>query len=446
MKKIFRVFLVMVFITNLYASDKKLIEDWEMADMMGEQAKAYKILQKIKNKNVCGTLAGSLLDSAILNENYKLIKYLLEHGANPNFICRKPPITETGDIKIIKLLLKHGAKLEFNYYNNVINKNVSYTYLHSLVSRADDNKKGFELLKKLYNKLHLEKYINTTDENGETPIFYVKKNTELLSYLISKGADLYHENKEGRNVLIARVIYGGDKDIINTLIQKGLDVNAKTKKGSTPLMLAAQDGKKEAFFTLLKHGADVRAKKDGWTLLHYAAVGGDKDIINALIKRGLDVNAKTKSGIIPIMLTITNKNKDAFFVLLKNGANVNVVYKKNGNNLLHYAVFWNDKDIIKALIKRGVDLNKFNKKGYTPIMLAAMEGKKEAFFILLKNGADINVKGGMLASYSLLNCAALGGNLDIVKYLVEKKGFNINKVLANLAVHTPIIRKLGTCK
>ena len=312
MKKIFRVFLVMVFITNLYASDKKLIEDWEMADMMGEQAKAYKILQKIKNKNVCGTLAGSLLDSAILNENYKLIKYLLEHGANPNFICRKPPITETGDIKIIKLLLKHGAKLEFNYYNNVINKNVSYTYLHSLVSRADDNKKGFELLKKLYNKLHLEKYINTTDENGETPIFYVKKNTELLSYLISKGADLYHENKEGRNVLIARVIYGGDKDIINTLIQKGLDVNAKTKKGSTPLMLAAQDGKKEAFFTLLKHGADVRAKKDGWTLLHYAAVGGDKDIINALIKRGLDVNAKTKSGIIPIMLTITNKIKMLF--------------------------------------------------------------------------------------------------------------------------------------
>jgi len=50
-------------------------------------------------------------------------------------------------------------------------------------------------------------------------------------------------------------VRSGNISIVNLLITKGVDVNAKDKRGRTPLQLAEQNGYTEIVELLRKHGA-----------------------------------------------------------------------------------------------------------------------------------------------------------------------------------------------
>ena len=59
-------------------------------------------------------------------------------------------------------------------------------------------------------------------------------------------------------------VAGGHKDVVELLIAKGADVNAKNDKyGGTPLLHAAGEGHKEIVELLIAAGADVNAKLVG---------------------------------------------------------------------------------------------------------------------------------------------------------------------------------------
>ena len=81
-------------------------------------------------------------------------------------------------------------------------------------------------------------------------------------------------------------------------IEKGANVNAKDKDGSTPLMIAvfmiaAFNGNVELAKLLIERKADVNAKdNNGWTPLIEAAFHGNVELVKLLIKAGADVNAK----------------------------------------------------------------------------------------------------------------------------------------------------------
>ena len=94
------------------------------------------------------------------------------------------------------------------------------------------------------------------------------------------------------------------KEIVEQLIAKSADVNAKDKAGSTPLHQAANDGHKEIVELLIANGADVNAKDfDGFAPLHYAAwFGGNTETVVLLIAAGADVNVKNKGGVTPLSL------------------------------------------------------------------------------------------------------------------------------------------------
>lgn len=83
----------------------------------------------------------------------------------------------------------------------------------------------------------------------------------------------------------------GRTDILEQLINKHADINAKDEFGYTPLDYAVVNGNAEAVAeavkVLLQHGADVNAKdNEEFTALHYAAEGGHADTLNLLFKHG----------------------------------------------------------------------------------------------------------------------------------------------------------------
>jgi HEAT repeat protein len=79
-------------------------------------------------------------------------------------------------------------------------------------------------------------------------------------------------------------------------------VNAKDSNGTTPLHIAVWEGRKELVELLLAKGADVNARTNpmGSTPLHFAASDGRKDLVELLLAHGADVNAKNNNSQTPL--------------------------------------------------------------------------------------------------------------------------------------------------
>ena len=92
------------------------------------------------------------------------------------------------------------------------------------------------------------------------------------------------------------------------------------------------------------------------------------------------------------------------------------------------AVFHNQIEDVKEWLKGGNDVNsKSIYSGWTPLHVAARYGAKEATELLIKNGANINIKTGDRPSVGKtpLHLAAWGGHFDIVEILIAK-GADLN--------------------
>lgn len=84
---------------------------------------------------------------------------------------------------------------------------------------------------------------------------------------------------------------------------------------------------------LLRYGADVNAgDKFGTTALHVAVERQDVGIIATLLQHSADANARDERQATPLSLAVSNgqaANAEVVEILLKNGANVDVVDETN---------------------------------------------------------------------------------------------------------------------
>lgn len=92
------------------------------------------------------------------------------------------------------------------------------------------------------------------------------------------------------------VTYSPYPAVIQLLIKKGADVNARNYHGQTILMKAAEYSSPEIVKILIEAGADINAHNDGRTALIVAAQRHSPEIVKILIDAGADVNAKTRHG------------------------------------------------------------------------------------------------------------------------------------------------------
>jgi len=255
-------------------------------------------------------------------------------------------------------------------------------------------------------------------------LMYAIDNGEFskIKALLNQGVDVNEKSLWGISPLMSMARLG-HIDIVELLLEKGADVNAIDNDGATSIMFASQGGHVNIIETLLARGADINARaENGMTALLIALRDNHLDIAKILIDKGADVNANSKTYGATLHFASSHGNLDIIKILLDKGANINVTRMDNGWTPLMNVSGGGYLDCVKLLLANGANVNAKANDG-TTALIAASTSKTEVVKILLANGADINAKTD--CGETALHEASDGGNLDIVKMLLEKNA-NIN--------------------
>lgn len=154
-----------------------------------------------------------------------------------------------------------------------------------------------------------------------------------------------------------------------------VNVNAETspKYKFTPLHFAARNGHLEIVRALLGKSAKMidAETKHKYTALHLAAKSGHLGIVEVLLANGASINTQDKDGFTPLHWAVLNGHIDIVNKLLENHqVDVNA-QTTQGNTPLHLAAEKGDLKIIEVLVKKGANIEVRNKEEKTALNLAS---------------------------------------------------------------------------
>ncbi|HQO09253.1 MAG TPA: ankyrin repeat domain-containing protein [Clostridiales bacterium] len=219
--------------------------------------------------------------------------------------------------------------------------------------------------------------------------------------------------------------YEGKTDIVKYLLSKGADIDTKDKEGSNPLQNAAARGHFEIVKLLVEKGSNVNYKDDnGVTPLHFGCMSGNLDIVKYLVEKGADLNATSKIGRKPAVDAVFGGNFEVLKYLESKGASMKGLEAGAGSTPLHIATGRGNIDMIKYFVSKGYDVNKKNDASQTPFTWAIGGGNTEILRLFIENGADVNFKD-RLTGKTTLHFASVRGNAELADFLV-KKGADVN--------------------
>ncbi|XP_071094932.1 serine/threonine-protein phosphatase 6 regulatory ankyrin repeat subunit C-like [Haliotis cracherodii] len=269
--------------------------------------------------------------------------------------------------------------------------------------------------------------INSMTKGGMTAVMIaaVEGHREVFDLLVRKGADLSLLDNTDASILHF-ACEGGNIEIVKyVLTQNIVAINSRDDEGTTPIMIAASNGDNGVFDVLVEAGADLSLLNNNEDdILILACEGENIEIIKYLLTQGnVDINRK-QEGCTPVMKTAFSNNKKVFDLFVKEGADLSLL-SDDKNNVLHLACFGGNVEIVKYLLTQNiVDINSRNDYGRTPAVIAAYKGRKAVFDLLVNNGADLRIVNDV--GDNILNMACVGGNVEIVKYVIAQNIVDIN--------------------
>ncbi|KAJ6644845.1 Ankyrin repeat domain-containing protein 50, partial [Pseudolycoriella hygida] len=404
---------------------------------------------------------------------------------------KKPPVSIEENILVKKGLLskEEAPYLDYQIYqiiiealtppeipemnNNAAVRNNIIAILDNIDVIFKNTKQLFTIVKNLYPGNLDDDKVNLEDQNGNTLLHLAayKGESNIVEFLLSKGAEVNARNLQGRSPLIsaalaehynivefllskgASVNMNGIFNILNriTLLPNDDKVNLEDQNGNTLLHLAASVGKYNMLDSLLLNGAEVNAKNlDGRSPLASAALAGHYDSVEFLLSKGASIDM---DGIFNILIGINSlplkerlEYTNLVKILLDNGKvnskdqndNGKVNSKdQNGNTLLHLAASAGEYNIVGGLLLNGAEVNAKNLDGRSPLASAALAGHYNIVECLFARGVNIDMDGiiNILISINSLPLKERLEYTNLVKILLDNGKVNSKDQNGNTLLH-----------
>lgn len=418
-------------------------------------AKDYKTYKKNANKNT----ASELIKDAISSKNTQNLKCMLAAGFNSNMMLEGIPYqtplifsSTYGNKETSKILLEQNANLE---YMTVDGKTA---FIAAIDSR------NFDIASLLLSK---GANIEQKDNIGNTPLIHAAEvgNLPAIKFLLENNANLNAKNYDGETALskasnaghdyvvlflltnnteidnkiafkiLSDAIKSNNMDLLSVILEKTPSlINEKDSSGKTPLILAVSEDNIDAVKFLISKGANKNAQdNNGMTPLMFAARDGQENIFFESLNAGANTKLKSNVGYSALSFSISSQNPNILKALIKKGGDVNEVdYEKKFSPLISYIFssgFGGEKgneEIADILIKNKANINFQNDRGETVLMLAIIMHQVNLVNKLLKNHPNINLKDkeGHSIMYHAINHQMIFGGDFCEKILAYSKKYN----------------------
>ncbi|XP_075056836.1 ankyrin repeat and EF-hand domain-containing protein 1-like [Mixophyes fleayi] len=226
-------------------------------------------------------------------------------------------------------------------------------------------------------------------------------------------------------------------DMCKFLLSLGAQPDVQDFKGCTPAMKAAELGHDLVLEVLAKaHASMTIVNKEGKGILFYCISPTKRHLrcFQIALDGGADVNNKTKGGI-PVFLAACEQArecKEMCLTLLERGAKAYAYNPKTSRTALMEAAREGALDVVRSILKKGGNVNAFDKQRYHAVHFAAKGGFFEILMVLSAYKADMGIIA--MDGNTALHHAASGGFADCCKFLGQR---GCNPIWKNIKTMTP---------
>jgi ankyrin repeat protein len=227
-----------------------------------------------------------------------------------------------------------------------------------------------------------------------------ERSLPLARLLIDRGADIKAEHPRYFHTALHVAVAERQCDIAKLLLARGADPDAADIDGLTPLHYTTSA---KAAEHLILYGAEIDARSDKGETPLLMALYGWKDIVPILLAHGADVNAHNNRGLAALHFMCNyhgSYGHKVLKLLVERGADVNAT-DNEGSTPLHWMANSGNSDLFmsKFLLENGADVNAISTFGLTPLQEVfegwyrwVSDGARNRFIeLLIKHGADVSV-------------------------------------------------------
>lgn len=273
----------------------------------------------------------------------------------------------------------------------------------------------------------------------------VSNDPRVLGWVSQRGVDYRQGSINGVSPLMIAAVSCHVRSL-EWLMDHGVVLDARDDSGATALVYAASEGQTVCLRALLKRKASPQiADRSGNTALIVAAFYNKPAAIEVLLDAGARIDAQNIRGQSALSVAMSRRNAASARVLLNRGARLSD--KNTGaNDMLALAIRTGDVPLTDAVIRRGGNVRELERqKGFSLAWLTPPTVSVDLLRLLVRHGMDINFRGN--DGRTPLMYAAQAGRSEIVKLMLELRADPNQRdragrtalMLATIAGHTRIV-------
>ena len=413
----------------------------------------------------------NVLHYATESGNLKLFYYIKEYWSNAYRKAKDNPSSLHNMVqkRSVKLNYKFDTYPQNNFEKNVLHHVLINSCSDVFQNETENNSHFYKKTKNGRNYLHiaaskgywlvfkalLETFnfeIHLRDSHGHNFLHCTAEsgNLELFKYFIKRGCNVFSKTKDSKNYKA----YNGNFKMCRALLQNySFAIRLMDDEGWTVLHCAAKSGNLELFQYLLANGSDTYSKTKNimnvlpiaakyghlkvcallarnfnfdihttddhcCTVLYWAAISGDLELLEYFIKNGIHIFSVIKDNKNSLHLAVASGHLKICVTLLQN-YNFDIhATDDDGCTALHCATKSGDLTLFQYFIEKGSDIYSKTRDSRGSLHVAAENKHFEICRDLLENHT-FDIQAGDDHGKNVLHCAAKGGDLELLNFLIE---------------------------